>query len=112
MKFSRPHELQDWIRLQLSKLAAARIREDPTRVEVGLKNIRRWLENPDCNKHWAAARLEWEDLIKSHTALEIAALLEAEGDNAQRLRSSMPFIQPPFFTEQERQAVLERAYAA
>jgi len=112
MKFSRPHERQDWIRLQLSKLAAARIREDPARVEVGLRNIRRWLENPDCNKHWAAARREWEDLIKSHTALEIAALLEAEGDNAQRLRSSMPFIQPPFFTEEERLTILERAYAA
>jgi len=112
MKFSRPHERQDWIRLQLSKLAATRIREDPTRVEVGLNNIRRWLEKPDCNKHWAVARLEWEDLIKSHTALEIATLLEAEGDNAQRLRSSMPFIQPPFFTEQERLTVLERAYAA
>jgi hypothetical protein len=81
-------------------------------VEVGLKNIRQWLENSDCNTHWAAARLEWEGLIKSHSALEIAALLEAEGDSAQRLRSSMPFIQPPFFTEQERLTILERAHAA
>lgn len=45
------------------------------------------------------ARLEWEDLINSRSAQEIAALLEAEGDTAQRLRASMPFIQPPFFTE-------------
>lgn len=112
MKFTRPHERHDWISLQLGRLAATRIREEPARVEVGMKNIRRWLENPDCNEHWAAARLEWEDLIKSHSALEIAALLEAEGDTAQRLRSSMPFIQPPFFSEAERLEIIESAYAA
>lgn len=112
MKFTRPHERHDWISLQLGKLAAIRIREEPARVEVGMRNIRRWLENPDCNEHWAAARLEWEDLIKSRSAQEIAALLEAEGDTAQRLRASMPFIQPPFFTEAERLHIIESAYAA
>lgn len=111
MKFTRPHERQDWIRLQLSRLAAARIRETPSLVEVGMQNIRNWVEDAKCNAHWAAARLEWAELIKRHTAQEIADLLEAEGDEAQRLRSSMPFIQPPFFTEAERLQIIERAYA-
>ncbi len=111
MKFTRPHERQDWIRLQLSKLVAARIRKKPSVVEVGMQNIRRWVEDSKCNAHWVAARLEWAELIKRHTTQEIADLLEAEGDEAQRLRSSMPFIQPPFFTEAERLQIIESAYA-
>ena len=111
MKPTRPHERHDWISLQLCKLAAARIREEPARLEVGLQNIQRWLDRPDCHAHLAAARQEWGALIESHTAGEIADLLEAEGDEAQRLRSSMPFIQPPFFTEAERLQIVESAYA-
>lgn len=111
MKFTRPHERQDWIRFQLSKLAAARIREKPSLVEVGMQNIRRWVEGSKCNAHWAAARLEWAEIINRHTAQGIADLLEAQGDEAQRLRSSMPFIQPPFFTEAERLQIIESAYA-
>lgn len=111
MKFTRPHERHDWISLQLCKLAATRIREKPTLVEVGMQNIRRWVENSGSNAHWAPARLEWAKLIERHTAQEIADLLEAEGDEAQRLRSSMPFIQPPFFTEVERLQIVESAYA-
>jgi hypothetical protein len=108
MKFTRPHQRQDWICLQLSKLAAARIRENPEIVKIGLQHIQRWKEK-GTGKFCAKARLEWAELIQHHIPQEIADLLEAEGDEAQRLRSSMPFIQPPFFTEQERLAVLERA---
>lgn len=111
MKFTRPHERHDWISLQLSRLAAARIREEPARVEVGKRNIKRWLGSLDGNAHLAVCRQEWADLIEHRSAEQIADLLEAEGDEAQRLRSSMPFIQPPFFTEAERLNVVESAYA-
>jgi len=111
MKFTRPHQRQDWIRFQLSKLAAARIRENPEIVNIGLQHIRRWMENGTREKFCAKARSEWAELIQHHSPQEIADLLEAEGDEAQRLRSSMPFIQPPFFTERERIDVIERAYA-
>lgn len=111
MKFSRPHERQDWIRLQLSKLAAARIRENPEIVKVGLQHIRRWMEKDNGDRFWAQARLKWAGLIERRSPQEIADLLEAEGDEAQRLRSSMPFIQPPFFTERERLCIVERAYS-
>lgn len=111
MKFTRPHQRQDWICLQLSKLAAERIRENPEIVNIGLQHIRRWIDNGNGETYCAKARLEWAELIQQHSPQEIADLLEAEGDEPQRLRSSMPFIQPPFFTEQERLTVLERAYA-
>ena len=108
MKFTRPHQRQDWISLQLSKLAATRIRENPEIIKVGLKNIRHWEKN---RGGAFAAHLEWANLIQQYSPLEIADLLESDGDEAQRLRSSMPFIQPPFFSEQERLNVIEKAYA-
>ncbi|MFA7346087.1 MAG: hypothetical protein WC003_17450, partial [Terrimicrobiaceae bacterium] len=108
MKFTRPHQRQDWIALQLSKLAAARIRGNPEIIKVGLENIRRWEKK---RSGATAARMEWADLIQKYTPQEIADLLESEGDEAQRLRSSMPFIQSPFFTEEERLNVIARAYA-
>jgi len=111
VKFTRPHQRQDWIRFQLSKLAAERIRENPEIVKIGLQHIQRWMENGTGEHFCTKARSEWVELIQQHSPQEIADLLEAEGDEAQRLRSSMPFIQPPFFTEQERLTVLERAYA-
>lgn len=111
MKKIHPHQRQDWISLELSKLAAARIREAPSLVEVGLQNIQRWIAKSDGNTHWTAARLEWKNLIDQLPPQEIADLLEAEGDEAQRLRSSMPFIQPPFFTDSERIKIIESAYA-
>jgi hypothetical protein len=55
MKFSRPHERQDWIRLQLCRLAA-RIREKPEIVKVGLQHIHRWMEKSSDGKFWLAAR--------------------------------------------------------
>ncbi len=111
MKFTRQHERHDWISLQLGRLAAARIREEPSRVKAGLRNIQRWVESLDCDAHRAAARQEWAELIEHRSAQEIADLLEAEGDEAQRLRSSMPFIQLPFFSEAERLKIVESAYA-
>lgn len=110
MKCSRPHERQDWISLQLAKLAAQRIREQPDSISAGRANIHRWINGPNANAHWSAARLEWLALIDQHSSSEIADLLESEGDEGQRLRSSMPFIQPPFFTENERLRILEIAY--
>jgi len=68
------------------------------------------MEKDNGDRFWSAARLEWAKLIQLRSPQEIADLLEAEGDEAQRLRSSMPFIQPPFFTERERLDVIEKAY--
>ena len=57
-----------------------------------------------------AAFVEWEEIIRTSSPAEIAGLLVAEGDEAQRLRSSMPFIRAPFFSEEERQQVIARAF--
>ncbi len=111
MVFARPHARQDWISLELAKLAAARIRADPALVALGLKRIERWRSSPGANRHRDANWREWEEIIRSRSADEIAALLISETDEAQRLRSNHPFIRPPFILEQERQTIIESAFA-
>ena len=104
-----PHLANDVIVRELASLAAQRILEAPVRVREGLERLARWrLESAGRGRD--AAFAEWEEIIRSRTPAEIATLLVAEGDEAQRLRSSMPFIRAPFFSEEERQEVIARAF--
>ena len=99
----------DFIVRELAALAARRILEMPARVQEGIGRLARWRSRASgCGRD--AAFAEWEDIIRSRTPAEIAGLLVAEGGEAQRLRSSMPFIRPPFFTEEERQEIIARAF--
>ena len=99
----------DFIALELARLAANRIIEKPACLREGLARVVRW-RGRAAGGGRAAAFAEWEEIIRTKTPGEIAALLTAEGHEAARLRSSMPFIQPPFFTEAERLAVIARAF--
>ena len=105
-----PDTANDFIVRELARLAAQRILEAPTRVREGLDRLARWRER-SAGSGRDVSLAEWEQMIHASTPAEIAALLVAETEDAQRLRSSMPFIRPPFFTEEERQAVIARAFA-
>jgi hypothetical protein len=104
-----PDTANDFIARELARLAAQRILEDPARLHEGLLRLARWRER-SARRGRDAAFARWEDIIHARTPSEIAGLLLADGEEAQRLRSSMPFIRPPFFTEEERQAVIARAF--
>lgn len=95
--------------MELSKLAAKRIREDPSRVQLGLDRIKSWEEK---DGRILMADREWVQLINTHSPLEIADILEMDNDEGQRLRSSMPFIRPPFFSEDERLQIIRSAFAS
>ena len=103
------HSTNDFIVRELAFLAAQRILETPARVREGLERLARWRSRA-AGRGRDAAFAEWEEIIRDNTPAEIARLLVADGDEAQRLRSSMPFIRPPFFSEEERQAVIARAF--
>ena len=105
-----PDSVNDFIVRELARLAAQRILEAPMRVLEGLDRLARWRTGA-AGRGRDASLAEWEEIIRSRTPAEIAGLLIAETEDAQRLRSSMPFIRPPFFTEDERQAVIARAFA-
>ena len=106
---TNPDAANDFIVRELASLAARRILEMPGRIDEGLARLARWRERAaDTGRD--AAFAEWEQIIRTRTPAEIAGLLLADHSEAQRLRSSMPFIRPPFFTEEERQAVIARAF--
>ena len=99
----------EFIVRELAALAAKRILEMPARVQEGIERLARWRSRTaGCGRD--AAFSEWEEIIRSRTPAEIAGLLVDEGSEAKRLRSSMPFIRPPFFTEEERQGIIARAF--
>ena len=100
----------DFIMRELARLAAQRILEAPVRVREGLERLERWRAGA-AGSGRDASLAEWEEIIRARTPAQIAGLLIADTEDAQRLRSSMPFIRPPFFTEEERQAVIARAFA-
>ena len=105
-----PHDVHDAIALDLARLAAARILEDPSRLQEGLNRLQRWraMARGPAGKH--ASFSEWEELIRSRTPDEIAEILLDQREEGRRLRSSMPFIRPPFFTEEERLAIVANAF--
>ena len=104
-----PDSANDFIVRELARLAAQRILEAPKRVHDGLARLARWRAR-SAGSGRDVALAEWKQVIQARTPAEIAALLVAETEDARRLRSSMPFIRPPFFTEEERQAVIARAF--
>ncbi len=107
MTFTHPHERNDWIALETARLVARRLRENPALVEKGLDRI----HSARAKGRDFSAYREWEELMKTRTVDEIATLLEADTEEGQRLRSSRPFMGPPFVMELERKAILERAFA-
>ena len=84
--------------LALTRIAVARIDEDPNLVRTGLENIERWTAQkggylPPCHA-------EWKTLIETHPWKELREMLLDESDEGQRLRSSHPF--KGLVTESER----------
>ena len=106
MTFIHPHQRNDWMALEMARLVARRLRENPALVELGRERI---LSLRERGRDFVAFR-EWEELINTLTVAEIADLLEAETEEGQRLRSSRPFIGPSFITDQERLAIIDAAF--
>lgn len=84
--------------LEMTRLAVAKIDQDPTLVRTGLDNIERWTRQrggylPGCHA-------EWKALIEQEPWTLLREMLLAETDEGQRLRSSHPFI--TLVTEEER----------
>jgi hypothetical protein len=92
-------------------MAAPHIRMAPGSISSARDRLERWMHRPGYDVGMALSCQEWLDLIDTMSPAEIADLLEEESENAARLRSSSPFIREPFFTEDERKAILERAFA-
>ena len=88
---ARPHlrTCNDLIVRELASLAAQRILEAPVRVREGSARLGRWRWRA-AGRGRDAAFAEWEEIIRTRSPAEMARWLVAEGDEAQRLRASMP----------------------
>ena len=75
--------------LVLTRLAVARVDEDPALVQTGLDNIGRQARQNGGTL--PQAYVEWQPLIRRHPRLELRRMLLKESDEGQQLRSSHPF---------------------
>lgn len=85
---------------------AERIRHDATLV----KKAQDWLVGLQQKGLDYVAHREWEEILNTRSAPEIADLLVMENEEGQRLRSSHPF--KGIITEAERLAIIENAYVS
>lgn len=97
--------VNDWIAWQKGKLVARKLRNAPHLLALARQRLE--ARGGDL----FAADVEWLSLLSEKDVNEIAAILESPDPEGQRLRSSMPFTRAPFIEPQERDAILERAYA-
>ena len=105
MRCIHPLATGDFVAYELAKLAAQQLRAHPDFIQFALERLDRWR-----SKRPSSAYDEWETLIKTQSHESISILLESDTEEAQRLRSSSPFIREPFFSEQERLAVIKKVF--
>ena len=96
MKFPNPHERIDRVSLAMDKAIAAKIRTDPSVVEIARTNLERWRR---ANGQLAPAHQEWELVLRFLEPAELADFLSSQTPKADRLRQSSPF--PGVLTQEE-----------
>lgn len=77
--------------LEFGRRIAARLRADPALLDVARGNLRRWQSRPGTGDALRRCYSEWEVILATQEAGEIAALLEREDEEAARLRQNSPF---------------------
>ena len=86
----------------MDQLVAAKIRRNPSLVNIAKENLRRWIERDGGFVHPAHA--EWLDILQFLEPSELADFIESETPKANRLRQSTPFT--GILSEDERLAIL------
>lgn len=96
------YQLSDWRSLDFHKLIAEKIRANPSLVQKALSNMKRWEEQNGCHETL------WDDwLVIIESGLEpLIDFMTSESDEAQRLRSSSPFV--GILTQEERNEIRKK----
>ena len=96
--------VNDWIAWQKGKLVAARLREHPEEMQLGIDWLTR--HRADLSGH----DREWGEMLTQWPVEKVVEMLESPCGEGQRLRSGMPFKGEPFVKEEQMEAIRERAY--
>ena len=89
MNFPNPHQAIDEENRARDRRWAARLRQDPTLIELGTRNLTAWVAR------WGATNPAWEEwrqLLRMLTPAQLAEFLESRTPKAERLRQSTPFL--------------------
>lgn len=84
------HELIDEISLELGRRTAARLRQQPGRLQLAHDNLARWSKQNADAPALLRCYAEWRELLQRPLE-EICAVLTSDDEAARRLRQNSPF---------------------
>ena len=91
------HDLVDQCSLALDRAVAERLRANPALLERARGNLRRWLARNGDAPGLCRCYEEWLEILDGRPLEKILELLNAEDEEARRLRQNSPFagVLPP-----------------
>lgn len=91
----------DYRSLKMHKIVAERIKKNPALLEIAFNNIKKWKERNKFPQPYLDDWIEHINLGVEH----LCEFLSSETDEAQRLRSSSPFV--GIVTQKERREIFK-----
>lgn len=104
------HDLIDRRNLELHRLVAKKIRNQPELMNVVSEKLDRILGEPRLSESCKDALREWQTIFSLKSFNEILEILVQDSDEGQRLRQSTPF--SGILSQQERGEVFRRYESA
>ncbi len=102
-----PHDVHAWIRLQFGRHVAVFLRQHP---KEAYDIAREYISKGSLGQELWPDHREWLTLIETKSVEEVARLLEEDSQNANRLRSSLPFKGPIFCSPEQVAAIKKKAF--
>ena len=100
------HEVIDECALEMDRVIARELRADPSKLDLVVTWIEKFLADPDYSIQSKDALTEWLDLIRTRGLPGVLAALEDRSEEGQRMRQSSPFA--VIMPQDERQRILAR----
>ncbi|MEI6083101.1 MAG: hypothetical protein WCS70_02240 [Verrucomicrobiota bacterium] len=100
------HEVIDERNFAMHEVIADVLRRDPSKLDLAVAWIQRFLDKPDYDIHSKDALTEWLDLIQSRGLTGVLEVLADRGEEATRMRQSSPFA--VIMPQDERLKILQR----
>lgn len=103
---SMGHDLIDKRSLELHRLVAEKIRQQPELMEFVLGRLNRSISEPRLSESCKDRLREWQTILTRHTLPEVLDIMTEDSHEGQRLRHSTPF--SGILTQSERLEVFRR----
>ena len=100
------HDLIDRRSLELNRLVAEKIRQQPELMDFVRSKLDRTLSESRLSESCKDALREWQTILSNHSSNEVLEILIEDSDEGQRLRQSSPF--SGILSQRERLEVFRR----